>query len=146
MTGRILRFLPLLLLPALAACGGTKVVTVTETKTVTVAAPTPTTDTLPPIVVESPGPGATVKSPLHATGTADTFEATFNYDLLDAGGKVIAHHFETATSGSGTRGTFDFSVAFHVDHAQSGTLVLYEISAANGSRIHEVRVPIRLEP
>jgi germination protein M len=113
---------------------------------VTVAAPTSTTDTLPPIVVESPRPGDTVKTPLHATGTADTFEATFDYDLLDAEGKVISHHFETATSGSGTRGTFDFSIPFHVDRAQPGTLVLYEISAANGSRIHEVRVPLRLEP
>ncbi len=135
----------MLLLPALAACGGTKVVTVTETKTVSVAAPTPTTDTLPPIVVESPRPGDTVKSPLRATGTADTFEATFNYDLLDASGKVISHDFETATSGSGTRGTFDFEIPFHVDRAQPGTLVLYEISAADGTRIHEVRVPVRFE-
>jgi Immunoglobulin-like domain of bacterial spore germination len=146
MTGRILRLLPMLLLLALAACGGTKVVTITETKTVTVTAPAPTIDTLPPIVVDSPHPGDAVRTPLRVTGTADTFEATFDYDLLDESGKVISHHFETATSGSGTRGTFDFEIPFHVDRAQAGTLVLYEISAADGSRIHEVRVPIRLEP
>jgi hypothetical protein len=134
MTGRIVRLLPMLLLPALAACGG---------KT---AKPTVTVDTLPPIVVESPRAGDTVKSPLHAKGTADTFEATFDYDLLDEQGKVISHHFETATSGSGTRGTFDFTAPFHVGRPQPGTLVLYEISAADGSRIHEVRVTLKLEP
>ena len=136
----------MLLLTALAACGSTQTVTVTETKTVTATAPAGTTDTLPPIVVESPHPGDEVRTPLRVTGTADTFEATFEYDLLDAAGKVISHHFETATSGSGTRGTYEFSAAFKVDHAQQGTLVLYEISAADGSRIHEVRVPLELRP
>jgi germination protein M len=136
----------MLLLPVLAACGGTTTVTIAETQTVTVTAPSATTDTLPPIVVESPLPNETVRSPLHASGTANTFEATFNYDLLNAEGKVLSHHFETATSGSGTRGTFDFSVPFTVDRVQSGTFVVYEISAANGKRTHEVRIPIRLEP
>jgi hypothetical protein len=136
----------LLLLPLLAACGGRTTVTITERETGTVTAPSATTDTLPPIVVESPLPNETVRSPLHATGTANTFEATFNYDLLDAEGNVLSHHFETATSGNGTRGTFDFTVLFHVDRAQTGTFVVYEISAADGKRIHEVRIPIRLEP
>jgi germination protein M len=134
------------LLAGLTACGGRTTVTVVETQTVTVTAPSATTDTLPPIVVESPLPNETVRSPLHATGTANTFEATFNYDLLAADGKLLSHHFETATSGSGTRGTFDFSVPFQVDRAQTGTFVVYEISAADGKRIHEVRIPIRLEP
>ena len=52
----------------------------------------------------------------------------------------------TATSGSGTRGTFDFTVPFTVEHAQSGKLVVFESSAENGSRIHVVEIPLRLEP
>jgi germination protein M len=103
-------------------------------------------DVTPAILVESPLPGETVTSPLRATGTANTFEATFEYDLVDADGKVIAHHFVTATSGSGTRGTFDFTAPFHVDRPGPGKLVVYERSAENGARIHVSEIPLRLAP
>jgi hypothetical protein len=101
----------------------------------------------PPILVESPLPFATVAGPsLHASGTANTFEATFEYELLDASGKALAHHFVTATSGSGTRGTFDFDAPFSVERAQDGTLVVFERSAENGRRIHVVEIPLHLAP
>lgn len=98
----------------------------------------------PAVLVEAPTPGAEVASPLHATGTANTFEATFMAEIRDADGKVIAKRFVTATSGSGERGTFDFTLPFRVEEEQGGTLVVYEISAEDGSRIHEVRIPVRL--
>jgi hypothetical protein len=101
---------------------------------------------VPTILVEHPGAHEAVTSPLHVTGTANTFEATFNYRLEDAVGKVLAKDFVTATSGTGTRGTFDFSVPFTVDSAQEGTLVVFELSAENGSVIHERRIPLRLMP
>lgn len=101
---------------------------------------------VPAILVEHPTPDETVMSPLRVTGTANTFEATFQYKLEDANGKVLAQHFVTATSGSGTRGTFDFTVPFTVDAAQDGTLVVYENSAENGAVIHERRIPLRLTP
>ena len=101
---------------------------------------------VPPILVEHPGAHEAVMSPLHVTGTANTFEATFNYRLEDASGKLLAKDFVTATSGTGTRGTFDFSVPFTVDSAQEGTLVVFELSAENGSVIHERRIPLRLMP
>jgi hypothetical protein len=102
-------------------------------------------DETPLILVESPLPFEKVRSPLRATGTANTFEATFNYDLVGPDGKVIAHNFVTATSGSGTRGTFDFSVPFTVSQSGPGKLVVYELSAADGSRVHEVTIPLMLE-
>jgi Immunoglobulin-like domain of bacterial spore germination/Sporulation and spore germination len=102
-------------------------------------------DETPVILVESPLPLQAVHSPLRATGTANTFEATFDYDLVDPEGKVIAHHFVTATSGSGTRGTFDFTVPFATSHSGPGKLVVYELSAENGQRIHQVEIPIQLE-
>jgi len=102
-------------------------------------------DETPIILVESPLPLQHVKSPLRATGTANTFEATFNYDLTDPGGKVVATHFVTATSGSGQRGTFDFTVPFTVDRSGLGELIVYELSAADGSRIHQSEVPVYLE-
>jgi hypothetical protein len=98
----------------------------------------------PPILVEQPSPDATVTSPLHVTGTANTFEATFNYKLEDAAGKVLAKNFVTATSGSGTRGTFDFTVPFTVDAPQDGALRVFELSAEDGSVVHERAIPLRL--
>jgi hypothetical protein len=103
-------------------------------------------DETPIILVESPLPFQTVHSPLRVTGTANTFEATFNYDLIGPDGKVIAQHFVTATSGSGTRGTFDFTVPFTVAQVGSGKLVVYELSAKDGSRVHQVEIPLQLEP
>ncbi len=100
----------------------------------------------PTILVEHPAAHEAVTSPLHVTGTANTFEATFNYRLEDASGKLLAKDFVTATSGTGTRGTFDFSVPFTVDSAQEGILVVFELSAENGSVIHERRIPLRLMP
>ena len=98
----------------------------------------------PAILVESPLPEAQVKSPLRLTGTANTFEATFQYELVDSGGKIVAKHFVTATSGSGTRGTFDFTVEYPAGHSGPGKLVVYESSAKDGSRIHVLEIPLQL--
>jgi hypothetical protein len=102
-------------------------------------------DETPAILVESPLPFARVTSPIHATGTANTFEATFQYELKDAAGKILAKHFVTATSGNGLRGTFDVTIPFTVTQTQNGTLTVYEDSAATGKRINEVSIPLTLE-
>jgi hypothetical protein len=101
---------------------------------------------VPAILVESPTAESRVTSPLRVTGNANTFEATFEYDLKDANGKVLQHDFVTATSGSGERGTFDFSVPFTVSSEQEGTLVVYEASAEDGSHIHIREIPLTLAP
>jgi germination protein M len=99
----------------------------------------------PAILVDSPLPGESVESGFEATGTANTFEANFNYELKNAAGKVLTKNFVTATSGSGTRGTFEFTVPYKVDKPQEGTLAVFELSAEDGSRIHESEIPLRLE-
>ena len=101
-------------------------------------------DFTPAILVESPLPEQSVSRPLRVTGTANTFEATFAYELVDSAGKVIAKHFVTATSGSGTRGTFAFTVAYPAGHSGPGKLVVYESSAKDGSRIHVIEIPLQL--
>ena len=53
----------------------------------------------PAILVETPLVREEVASPLRVTGTANTFEANFQYELTDADGRVIAENFVTATSG-----------------------------------------------
>ena len=96
-------------------------------------------DQTPSILVESPLPFEAVTSPIRATGTANTFEATFEYEVRDSTGKVVDTHFVTATSGTGTRGTFDFTTKAVADPA---TLVVFETSAEDGSRMREVEIPL----
>jgi germination protein M len=100
----------------------------------------------PPIFVELPAPGDEVSSPLRISGTANTFEATFQVEVLDAHEQVIGKRFVTATSGSGTRGTFLAQVPFRANEKGPGKLQLYELSAEDGSRIHEVEIPLVLVP
>jgi len=100
----------------------------------------------PSVLVESPLAFGEVSSPLQAKGTANTFEATFSFEILDEDGEVLAGDFATATSGSGTRGTFSFEQPFVVDEEQDGTLLVFELSAEDGSRMNEVEIPVRLLP
>jgi Immunoglobulin-like domain of bacterial spore germination/Sporulation and spore germination len=100
----------------------------------------------PSVLVESPLAFGDVSSPLTARGTANTFEATFSFEILDEGGEVIAGDFVTATSGTGTRGTFRFEQPFVVEEEQDGTLVVFELSAEDGSRMNEVEIPVTLLP
>jgi hypothetical protein len=103
-------------------------------------------DVTPAILAELPLPFERVAGRLRLAGTANTFEATFQYELKDAAGKVLAKHFVTASSGNGIRGTFDVTIPFTVPSTQNGTLTVYEVSAKDGSRINQVDVPLTLEP
>ncbi len=96
----------------------------------------------PAILVESPLSDEEVTSPVRATGTANTFEANFQYELEDDESNVIGKDFVTATSGTGTRGTFEFAVPFEFEG--QGTLVVFESSAKDGSRINVAEIPLRL--
>ena len=58
---------------------------------------------------------------------------------------IIARDFVTATSGSGTRGTFDFTVPFTIDRDGVGELIVLELSAKDGSRIHLQEIPLRMK-
>ena len=71
-------------------------------------------------------------------------QATFDYELADTTGKVLAKDFVTATSGNGMRGTFEFEVPYTLASRSPGTLTVFEISAANGKRIHAVEIPLEL--
>jgi hypothetical protein len=105
-----------------------------------------TEEALPAILVESPAPGATVASPLTIRGTANTFEATFMVELRPEQGKPLYQDFVTATSGNGTRGTFEKTIDFVADRERSGTLVVYESSAEDGSVVNEVEIPVTIQP
>jgi germination protein M len=101
---------------------------------------------LPAILVESPAPGATVSSPLTIRGSANTFEATFMVELRPNQGKPLYKNFVTASSGNGTRGTFEKTLDFVPDRERPGTLVVYENSAEDGSVVNEVEIPVTIRP
>jgi spore germination protein GerM len=98
----------------------------------------------PPILAEFPGRGWTVQSPIHVGGTANVFEAQFRVELTDAAGHVIASQPVHATAGTGTRGTFDATVAYTLAAGGTGTLTLFDNSPKDGSRIDVVQIPLQL--
>lgn len=103
-------------------------------------------DYTPAILVESPLPFEEVSSPLRVTGTANTFEANFQYDLTDTDGLIVDQNFVTATSGTGTRGTFEFTTEpFTVPFDGVGALIVFESSAKDGSRTNLVEIPLRMK-
>lgn len=102
-------------------------------------------DLTPAILVESPLSFEEVTSPLRVSGTANTFEATFSYELTDTDGLIVDENVVTATSGTGTRGTFDFTTApYVVPFDGVGALIVFERSAKDGSRINLVEIPLRM--
>ncbi len=103
------------------------------------------TDQLPMILLEEPGPGATVTSPIRLTGASNTFEATINYTLEAADGTVLAEGMEMASSGTGTWGTFDFEIDYDAPAVAgtTGTLSVYDISEMDGvTHDGEVTIPV----
>jgi hypothetical protein len=61
-------------------------------------------------------------------------------------GKPLYKDFVTATSGNGTRGTFEKTLDFVPDRERPGTLVVYENSAEDGSVVNEVEIPVTIRP
>jgi hypothetical protein len=103
-------------------------------------------DQTPAILVESPLAFEEVTSPLRVTGTANTFEATFQYELTDTDGRIVDEDFVSATSGTGTRGTFEFTTDdFTVPFDGIGALIVYELSAEDGTtRMHLREIPLKM--
>lgn len=94
-----------------------------------------------PIFVDGPALGDTVHSPVRIFGTANVFEAQFTAQVLDKTGKVLAEKQITASSGTGTRGTFSALLSF-VTTAGSGAIVVFDTSEQNGTVIDKVSIPV----
>lgn len=98
----------------------------------------------PPILVEFPGRGWAVQTPVRVAGTANVFEAQFQAQITDSAGRVVAAQSIQATSGTGTRGTFDTSIVFPATASGPATLTVFDTSAKDGSRIDVVTIPLEL--
>lgn len=94
------------------------------------------------IVVDGPGVGDEVSSPLRVTGEANVFEAVVDLELRDGAGNVILHTTTMATAGTGTWGTYDVTLRFT---APPGPLELevFATSPKDGSRIEQVVYPLQ---
>ena len=97
----------------------------------------------PPILVEQPLPGDTVKSPVVVRGTANVFEARLVVEVVTLRGSVLARKTLSASAGTGTRGSFETAIQLG---ARNGRLrvVVYAPSAKDGSPTYVVRTPITL--
>ena len=98
----------------------------------------------PAILVEYPGGGWAVQSPLRIAGSANVFEAQFQAELTDASGAVIGRQAIHATAGTGTRGTFDTTLPFTVATSGPGLLTVFDTSPKDGTRIDVVQLPLQL--
>jgi hypothetical protein len=103
-------------------------------------------DQLPAILVQSPGIGARVSSPVTISGSADVFEAVVSIAILDEHRRTVASAFTMATCGTGCRGSYTTDVRYHVGTRQPGTIRVYEVSAKDGSPLHVVEIPVILMP
>ncbi|TFD93511.1 hypothetical protein E3T61_05350 [Cryobacterium lactosi] len=141
----------LLVLP-MAACAPGPAPTPTGTNSGTAPTNTAPTNTETPsagpaITIDSPVADSPVTIPVSARGTADTVEAALVIDLLDEAGQTLCVRHLTATSGSGTAGTWQSDLAFPPpENEEAVTLRAYELSAEDGSETNVVERSLTLTP
>lgn len=90
----------------------------------------PQAEVIAPVWITEPEEGKTVTSPFTARGTADVFEATVSYEVLDNEGSAIDDGAVTASAaGTGSRGEWSIELTL-----QPGTYVLqfFYTSAEDG--------------
>src|SRR5579864_3325724 len=97
----------------------------------------------PPILVEQPLPGDSVRTPVLVRGTANVFEARLVVDLVTSSGALLARRNVLATAGTGTRGSFSVRIALRAP-ARHFVIVAYAHSPKNGARIDVVRIPVAI--
>ncbi|MHB8762097.1 MAG: Gmad2 immunoglobulin-like domain-containing protein [Coriobacteriia bacterium] len=100
---------------------------------------------LPPLLVEGPTPGEQIASPIRVRGTGNTFEASFMVRVLDDTGATVVEIPAMATSGSGTRGTFDVSVTYPDSARPAASVVVFEYSAQDGSEVNVIEIPVTMQ-
>ncbi|MFI6654939.1 GerMN domain-containing protein [Streptomyces sp. NPDC050523] len=96
----------------------------------------------PAVLVESPLIGDAVRSAVRVWGSADTFEAEFRLKVTDTTGHTAADVLVRATSGTGTRGTFDVTFPYKAARTGPGLLTAYFVSPADGRPVTVDTVPL----
>ncbi|WP_137991856.1 Gmad2 immunoglobulin-like domain-containing protein [Streptomyces vilmorinianum] len=99
-------------------------------------------DLAPDVLVESPLIGDTIPTPVRVWGSANTFEATLRLKITDTSGTTVANIHATATSGSGTRGTFDVTIPYTATRSGPGLLTAYWDSPKDGRPVISDTIPL----
>jgi hypothetical protein len=99
-------------------------------------------DRAPAVLVESPMVGDTVRTPLRVWGGANTFEAQFRLKVTDSTGRTATDVMVRATSGTGTRGTFDVTFPYKAARTGPGLLTAYFLSPKDSRPVTVDTVPL----
>ncbi|MGH8948923.1 MAG: Gmad2 immunoglobulin-like domain-containing protein [Acidimicrobiia bacterium] len=99
---------------------------------------------LPPIFLDSPAWGQPVTSPIRVRGLSNVFEAISQVMLTDDDGEPLYEDDVMATCGTGCWGEWQTEISYAVDREQFGALIVWEISAKDGSRINLREYPVLL--
>ncbi|MCT8139207.1 GerMN domain-containing protein [Anaerobacillus sp. CMMVII] len=91
-----------------------------------------------------PSPGAEVKDRIVVRGLARVYEGTIMYEFED-GHFILAEGFTTASEGAPGWGEFEIIIELDEVSKYSGTVILYEESANDGSRRHELKIPVKVK-
>jgi germination protein M len=103
-------------------------------------------DSLPSILVDVPGAGARISSPVKVRGSSNVFEAVSFIQITDWDGRIVATKRVMASSGTGTRGTFDVTVSYQTTRPGQGELIVYSLSPKDGKRINLIETPLVVAP
>lgn len=108
--------------------------------------PTPPLDT-PNMVINSPIPGAQIRSPVQVAGLARVFEGTVEIVIRDGQGKEIGRGIAAASAGAPQRGQFSLALLFSPPKAQEpGSIEAFSRNPRDGSVDNLVSVPVILMP
>jgi len=93
--------------------------------------------------IYEPSPHAQVKNRIVVRGLARVFEGTIQYEFED-GHFILDKGFTTATEGAPGWGEFEIIIEIDEVTNYSGRVILYEESAKDGSRLHELQIPVSI--
>jgi hypothetical protein len=99
----------------------------------------------PAIAINAPLGGQQVRPPFRVEGVADVFEAALVVQVVGPDGKVLCERAVQATSGSGTAGTWQTTMAFApLKEGGAGTVRAFDRSAKDGSEENVVTRAIQI--
>jgi spore germination protein GerM len=99
------------------------------------------TAALPGVLLESPGVGSTLQGQLAASGVA-TINGTYDVQLVDSSGKLLANVTDTAAVGEKFTQTLPFTIA----SAQIGQIKVFARPTLTSQPVQEYQFSLQLKP
>ncbi len=94
--------------------------------------------------ITAPAPDTEIDNRFTVRGQAKVFEATVQY-VLEDGHFVLAEGFVTAAQGAPEWGDFTIDIEFSGAVSPVAMLTLFQESAEDGSRLHELKFPLNIK-